>query len=233
MLEVAHLDAFYGDGQILHAIALDAAEGERVAVLGRNGAGKSTLLKSLMNAGPRVAGAIRFDGRLLAEMPSYRRAQLGLALVPEDRRIYSHLTVLENIAIARYGAAGRKAMEPRQILERFSMLKPLEERYGGQLSGGQQQLLAVGRAFAAGPRLLLLDEPTEGLAPVIVEQMAREIAAICDEEKVGLVLCEQNIWFARACTSRLYLIDTGRIVFSGGWDEFDRNADLKQRYLAV
>ncbi|MEN2977530.1 ATP-binding cassette domain-containing protein (plasmid) [Tistrella bauzanensis] len=233
MLDVAGLNAFYGDSHILHAIDLAVGEGERVAVLGRNGAGKSTLLKSIMNAGPRAEGRISFGGRSLDRLASHRRTRLGLALVPEDRRIFTHLTVLENIAIARHAAAGRPVIAPEAIIERFDMLKPLVARHGGQLSGGQQQLLAVARALAGSPRLLLLDEPTEGLAPIIVEQMAHQIAAVCAETGSGLLLCEQNIWFARACTDSVTIIDTGRVVFKGDWASFDANADVAKRYLAV
>jgi branched-chain amino acid transport system ATP-binding protein len=233
VLETVDLNSYYDEGHILHGISLKIEEGERVAVLGRNGAGKSTFLKSLMNAGPRVIGDVRFEGKSLAGLPSFRRARLGLAMVPEDRRIFTHLTVEENLLMAHYAAGGRTKADARRIIESFSLLAPLTKRYGGQLSGGQQQIVAVARAFMASPRILLLDEPTEGLAPVIVEQMAKEFVSICDREKVGLVLCEQNIWFSRACTSRVFLIDTGRIVFSGRWDEFDANADLKKKYLAV
>ncbi|MBN9062304.1 MAG: ABC transporter ATP-binding protein [Rhizobiales bacterium 65-9] len=233
MLETAGLNAYYGDGHILHDIAFRVGDGERVAILGRNGAGKSTLLKSIMNAGPRVQGDVRFEGALLGDAPSYQRARKGLAMVPEDRRIFTHLTVEENLTIAHYAAGGRPKADAARIIESFSLLKPLVKRFGGQLSGGQQQVVAVARAFMATPRLLLLDEPTEGLAPVIIEQMAQEFVTICDREKVGLVLCEQNIWFSRMCTSRIYLLDTGRIVFSGDWNEFESDAELKKKYLAV
>lgn len=233
MLETVELNAYYDDGHILHDISFGMAEGERVAVLGRNGAGKSTFLKSLMNAGPRVSGEVRFSGRPLASLPSFKRARLGMAMVPEDRRIFTHLTVEENLLIAHYAAGGRAKAEAQRVIDSFSLLAPLTKRYGGQLSGGQQQIVAVARAFMASPRVLLLDEPTEGLAPVIVVQMAKEFVSICDREKIGLILCEQNIWFSRACTTRIYLIDTGRIVFSGTWDQFDADADLKKKYLAV
>lgn len=233
MLEVAGLNAFYADGHILHDIAFKIAPGERVAILGRNGAGKSTFLKSLMNAGPRVVGDIRFEGVPLGGTPSFKRARMGLAMVPEDRRIFTHLTVKENLLMAHYSAGGRQKADAKRIIDSFSLLGPLVSRYGGQLSGGQQQILAVARAFMATPRILLLDEPTEGLAPVIVEQMAREFVTICDREKVGLILCEQNVWFSRACTSRVCLVDTGHMVFSGTWSEFDADAALKKKYLAV
>ncbi len=234
MLEIRDLDAWYGDSHVLQGVSLSVGAGRRVALLGRNGAGKSTLLKSVMNAGPRARGVIRFDGQDLAALPPHKRTRLGLSLVPEDRRIFTHLTVAENIAMARYGSApARPAVAVDDIVARFPMLAPLRQRYGGQLSGGQQQLLAVARAMAANPRLLLLDEPTEGLAPIIVEEMAHDVVRTCSERQVALLLCEQNIWFARRCTQHVVVIDTGRIVFDGGWDAFDRNPQIQQRYLAL
>ncbi len=234
MLEVRELDAFYGDSHILLGAQISVAPGQRVALLGRNGAGKSTLLKSVMNAGPRVRGTLRFGGRDLQDMPTHQRTRMGLSLVPEDRRIFTHLTVAENIAMARYGASPeRPAIAVADIVARFPMLSPLLQRYGGQLSGGQQQLLSVARAMAANPSLLLLDEPTEGLAPIIVEEMARDVVRTCAEGNVALLLCEQNIWFARRCTQYVYVIDTGRIVFEGDWAAFDGNPQVQQRYLAL
>ncbi|AMM25951.1 ABC transporter ATP-binding protein [Variovorax sp. PAMC 28711] len=234
MLEVRELDAYYGDSHILLGLQLSVKAGQRVALLGRNGAGKSTLLKSVMNAGPRVNGIVRFNGQDLRDLPTHKRTRMGLSLVPEDRRIFTHLTVAENISMARYGAAqDRPAVPVADIITRFPMLAPLQQRYGGQLSGGQQQLLAVARAMAANPSLLLLDEPTEGLAPIIVEEMAHDVVRTCSDKNVALLLCEQNIWFARRCTHYVYVIDTGRIVFEGDWDTFDRNPHVQQRYLAL
>ena len=234
MLDVRDLDAFYGDSHILFGLRLAVGAGQRVALLGRNGAGKSTLLKSVMNAGPRVRGTVRFDNQDIGALPTHRRTRLGLSLVPEDRRIFTHLTVDENIAMARYGAGPQRPAVPvAEIMQRFPMLAPLQQRYGGQLSGGQQQLLAVARAMAASPSLLLLDEPTEGLAPIIVEEMAHDVVRSCAERDVALLLCEQNIWFARRCTQHVYVIDTGRIVFEGDWATFDANPQIQQRYLAL
>jgi ABC-type branched-subunit amino acid transport system ATPase component len=234
VLEIRELDAFYGDSHILLGAQLSVRPGQRVALLGRNGAGKSTLLKSVMNAGPRVRGTLRFDGRDLRDTPTHQRTRMGLSLVPEDRRIFTHLTVAENIAMARYGASPtRPSVSVPDIVARFPMLAPLQQRYGGQLSGGQQQLLAVARAMAANPSLLLLDEPTEGLAPIIVEEMARDLVRTCNDGNVALLLCEQNIWFARRCTQYVYVIDTGRIVFEGDWTRFDAQPEVQQRYLAL
>ena len=234
MLSIDRIDAFYGDSHILHQVSLSVRPGQRVALLGRNGAGKTTLLKSVMNAGPRVKGGVRFAGRDLADTPTHKRTRLGVSLVPEDRRIFTHLTVAENITMARYGATpGRPVFDVDRIVARFPMLGPLTARYGGQLSGGQQQLLAVARAMAANPSLLLLDEPTEGLAPVIVEEMARDVVRSCTENEVALLLCEQNIWFARRCTQYVYVMDTGRVMFHGDWDAFDRHPEIQSRYLAL
>jgi branched-chain amino acid transport system ATP-binding protein len=233
MLEVAELNAWYGDSHVLQGISLAVADGGRVAVVGRNGAGKSTLLKSIMNAGPKVAGGVSWDGQQLGGMPDYRRARLGLCLVPEDRRIFPHLTVIENLTLAHQAATGGNVRTPQELVARFPMLEPLQARLGNQLSGGQQQMLAVARGFAARPKLLLLDEPTEGLAPVIVQQMARQVVESCALDGTGLLLCEQNLWFSRRCTDRVVVLDAGRAVFSGDWAEFDRNPDVKKRYLAV
>lgn len=234
MLKLDCVNAFYGDSQVLHGISLEVPHAARVAVVGRNGAGKSTLFKSVMNAGPRVSGSISWDGRELGHMPSYRRARLGLALVPEDRRIFGHVTVLENIAMARHAApAGAAPESPEAIVARFDLLMPVKDRLGSQLSGGQQQMVAVARAIAARPKLMLLDEPTEGLAPVITQKLARDVLNVCRESGAALLLSEQNLWFARQCTDTVYIIDTGRIVFYGDWAELDGQPALKQRYLAV
>ena len=234
MLEVRGLDAWYGDSHILHRISITVAQAGRVAILGRNGAGKTTLLKSVMNGDPRVAGSVVWDGQELGAMPAFKRARLGLALVPEDRRIFTHVTVAENIAMARYATSPeRPAIPASEIIARFPMLQPLAQRLGGQLSGGQQQMLAVARAIAARPRLMLLDEPTEGLAPVIVEQMARDVLEVCTQDKVALLLSEQNIWFARRCTEYVYVLASGRIVFEGSWAEFDATGEEAKKHLAV
>ncbi len=234
MLEVSHLDAFYGDSHILHGVTLAIGAGEGVALLGRNGAGKSTLLKALMDAGPRVSGTIRFDGADLTAEPTHRRARRGIALVPEDRRIFPHVSVLENLELARHACPpGVSPPTAQEVASQFSLLPPILDRRGDRLSGGQQQMVAVGRGLMARPRLLMLDEPAEGLAPVIVEDMAREIAAVRKRENLALLVTEQNIDFARACTDRLLIIDSGAIVFAGDWRSFDASPDLEARYLAV
>lgn len=234
MLELRDLNAFYGDSHILQSISLSVSNGERVALVGRNGVGKSTLMKSVMNAGPRVTGEVLWDGTALAKTPAHRRAHLGLAFVPEDRRILPGITVLENLLMAARGVArSRKVGDAAQALQEFPMLIPLERRPADRLSGGQQQMLAVARAIVAAPRMLLLDEPTEGLAPVIVEELAIAVREACERAGTALLLCEQNLWFARRCTDRLYVMDSGRIVFAGTWADFDRDTQIRDRYLAI
>jgi len=234
MLEVRGLYAFYGDSQVLHGIDLKIGAGERVALLGRNGAGKSTLLKCLTNSGPTVRGEVRWMDRDLGKSPSFARAALGMAFVPEDRRILGSLTVLENLKMAWTGTPkARRKQSPDEVLARFPMLVPIRDRLGGLLSGGQQQLLAMARAAITNPAMLLLDEPTEGLAPVIVEELVRDVREICAANGAGLLLCEQSIWFARRCTDHVHLLDTGRLVFSGTWEQFDQNQELRLRYLGV
>lgn len=234
MLEVNAIDAFYGQAQILHQITLELAEGERVSVLGRNGAGKSTLLKSIMNAGPIVHGEVRLDNKPLGNMSASDRVRLGMSLVPEDRRIFTHITVAENIRLAQHGTERREGL-PKidEVIEQFPLLRDLVGRLGGQLSGGQQQVLAVARSIAARPRLMLLDEPTEGLAPVIVEELAEKIVEACDVYGIALLLAEQSLWFAQQCTSRVMILDSGNVVFSGDWPQFDASSNMVERYLAV
>ena len=234
MLEVRGLDAWYGDSQILHQIDITVAAAGRVAILGRIGAGQTTLLKSIMNGDPRVSGTVSWEGRQLGNMPAFKRARLGMALVPEDRRIFTHVTVTENIEMARYAtSAERPAIPAKEVIARIPMLQPLADRLGGQLSGGQQQMLAVARAIAARPRLMLLDEPAEGLAPVIVQQLAQDVLAVCQQDQVALLLSEQNIWFARRCTEYVYILSTGRIVFEGSWSQFDAAGEAVKKQLAL
>lgn len=232
MLTVENVDAFQGDSHIIHDVSLSSKAGG-VALLGRNGAGKSTLFKSIMGAGPRVRGMIRFDGVAITTIPVHRRVRMGLSLVPEDRRIYPHITVEENLELFRYAASRGDGHPVSWAYRSFPMIEPLKDRLGYQLSGGQQQLLAVARALISRPKFLLLDEPTEGLAPIIIEELAERVSTLIKEEGVGLLLAEQNIWFARQCTSHVYVIDAGAIVFAGSWSEFDAAPVVRERYLGV
>lgn len=233
ILSIRGLDAFYGGSRIIQNASLSIRPGEKVALLGRNGAGKSTLMKSLLNAGPRVVGDIHFDGKDISALATDARSRMGLVLVPEDRRIYTNITVAENIELGRHAARAGAAVSSDEVYDLFPLLAPLRQRAGYQLSGGQQQIVAVARGLMGAPRLLLLDEPVEGLAPVVVDEMVQHIARICETRELALLIAEQNLSFARRCTDRVVLIDSGRIVFDETWEVFDANPELKERHLAV
>lgn len=233
MLEVKGINASYGDSQILNGIDIKISKGQGVALLGRNGAGKTTLLKSIVGGGPRVDGRISFLGQALTELATHERARAGLALVPEDRRIFAHLTVEENLLFARHASGEEGALPISEIYRLFTALGELRARMGNQLSGGQQQILAVARGLMSRPKCMLLDEPTEGVAPLLVKQMAEQIINARRQQGAALLLAEQNLWFSRECTEYVYVIDTGRIVFQGDWSAFDAHPEIADRYLAV
>ena len=233
MLEAKGLRASYRDSLVLDGLNITVAPGQGVALLGRNGAGKTTLLKSIMGGGPQVSGELRFMDQDLLAMPTHLRARAGLALVPEDRRVFSHLTVDENLLLARHAAGDRGSLTLGEIYRLFPVLADLRQRMGSQLSGGQQQILAVARGLMPRPLCMLLDEPTEGVAPILVEQMAEQVNSARHEHGTALLLTEQNLWFGRKCTEYVYVIDTGRIVFQGTWPEFDSRPDVVNRYLVV
>ena len=231
MLRIENLNSYYGDSHILQNVSLTVPDKGRIALVGRNGAGKTTLLNSIMDSGPSVTGQILWQDQDLRKLPTYRRSRSGICLVPEDRRILADLTVLENLRLAIGPSTSGASAEA--ILNDFPMLVPIHDRKGGLLSGGQQQMLAIARAMATSPKLLLLDEPTEGLAPVIVEGLVKNVRDICATGDGALLLCEQNVWFSRQCTDYVYIMDTGRIVFQGSWNEFDENRERNARHLAV
>lgn len=234
MLELRNLSAYYGDSLALNDVSLRFAPRQGAAILGRNGAGKSTLFKSIVGGGPSVRGEVLLDGASILRCASHERIRSGIAFVPEDRRIFAHLSVQENLDIARHGARlGHACQELSQSYSLFPLLQDLKDRMGTQLSGGQQQILAVARGMVARPQYLLLDEPTEGVAPLIVQQMAEQIRHACETEGIALIVAEQNVWFARQCTQFVYVIDTGQVVFEGTWDAFDANPRIAEKYLAV
>lgn len=234
MLKLENVSAYYGDSLALSDVSLSIPVGSGVAVLGRNGAGKSTLFKSIMGGAVNVRGDISLAGRSISRMEPHQRVRLGLAFVPEDRRIFPHLTVAENLMMARHGTApGREALTIDEICSLFPLLRDLLERKGTQLSGGQQQILAVARGMVARPQYLLLDEPTEGVAPLIVTQMAEQIKHACVQQQITLIVAEQRVWFARQCSDYVYVVDTGRVVYEGTWDDYDANPQIAEQYLAV
>lgn len=234
MLHIHNLEAFYGSSYIIQNISLKVEESQGVALLGRNGAGKSTTLKSIMNIEPRVKGDIHFNGNQIRGKKPYQLARMGLGYVPEDRRIFADLSVVDNLQIGQYGSKNR--VTPYgidEIMELFPLMEKFKYRKGGQLSGGEQQVVSIARTIMAKPKVVLLDEPTEGLAPIIVQSLAESINKIIKELGIGVLLAEQNIQFSRKLTQYIYLIDQGRVIFEGTWDDFDRQPEMREKYLAV
>ncbi len=232
MLTVEGLDAFYGRAQILRGVSLAVDAGEVLVLAGRNGAGKSTTLKAIMGLVAPAAGSIRFDGRDIAGLPPYRIARAGIGYVPEDRRIFTELTVAENLEVGRQSAAGREAWTEARLFEVFPNLGLMHDRPGGRMSGGEQQMLAIARTLMGNPRLMLLDEPSEGLAPVIVAQMADAIRAL-KAAGVGILLAEQNLHFAAGIADRAAVIEKGAIVWTGAMGALMNDAALRAAHLSV
>jgi branched-chain amino acid transport system ATP-binding protein len=229
ILEVEKVDAFYGIGHILHGLSLAVAEGEVVALLGRNGAGKTTTLRCITGLTPPRSGAIRYKGRDIAGTEPHRISQMGIALVPETRDIFSYLTVGENLAIARRPGS-RWQMET--VLQRFPSLGERIANKGRQLSGGEQQMLAIARALLTGPELLLLDEPSQGLAPLVVNAVMSTIQGL-KSEGVSMLLVEQNAEMALALADRVYVIDHGTVVFEGTPAALRGDRHVTSTYLGV
>jgi branched-chain amino acid transport system ATP-binding protein len=229
ILDLEAVDTFYGLGHILHAISLRVAEGEVVALLGRNGAGKTTTLRSITGLTPPRRGAIRYKGRDIAGLDAHRIAQSGIALVPETRGIFSYLSARENLAIAQR-AHSRWQMEA--VLERFPTLRQRLGNKGHQLSGGEQQMLAIARALLTGPELLLLDEPSQGLAPMVVSAVMSTIREL-KAERVSMLLVEQNAEMALQLADRVYVMDHGSVVFEGTPERLRTERGVTATYLGV
>lgn len=233
MLEVRDLHAFYGRAHILHGVSLEARAGEVVALLGRNGAGKSTAMKAIMGLVPPASGEVSFDGRRIERLQPYRIARLGLGYVPEERRIFTELSVMENLEVGRQPARdGLPPWSEDKLFALFPNLARMRERPGGRMSGGEQQMLTIARTLMGNPRCVLLDEPSEGLAPIIVEEMANSIRAL-KGEGLSVLLCEQNLHFAQAVADRAYIIEKGQIRFGGSMVELAADAALREQYLSV
>ena len=229
MLEVRGLDAVYGRRHVLHGVALTAREGEVVSLLGRNGAGKSTTLKAIMGLVRVIGGEVRFRDEPLTGLPPHEISRRGIGYVPEDRRIFADLTVRENLMV---GERPQSRWSPERLFALFPALRALAGRRGGSLSGGEQQMLTIARTLATDPRLLLLDEPSEGLAPVIVRRLADAIGAL-KREGLTIVLSEQNVKFARRLADRAYIIERGEIKFEGSMAVLDADPSLRRAYLGV
>jgi branched-chain amino acid transport system ATP-binding protein len=230
LLEVRGLNAWYGESHILHGVDFDVMQGEVVTLLGRNGAGKTTTLKSIMGIVPRREGAIRFEGAETARLASNRIARLGIAYCPEERGIFASLNVEENLLLPPVVREGGLSVE--QIFTLFPNLKERRASQGTKLSGGEQQMLAIGRILRTGARLLLLDEPTEGLAPVIVQQIGRTIADL-KAQGFTILLVEQNFRFAATVADRHYVIEHGRVADMIRNEDLSANMNKLHDYLGV
>ena len=233
MLSVKGLHAFYGRAHILQGVSLEARAGEVVALLGRTGAGKSTALKSIMGLVPAARGEVTFEGRRIERLLPYRIARLGLGYVPEERRIFTDLTVMENLEVGRQSARGDAPVwTEERLFALFPNLAGMRDRPGGRMSGGEQQMLTIARTLMGNPRCVLLDEPSEGLAPIIVEQMAHSIRTL-KGEGLSVLLCEQNLHFSQAVADRAYIIEKGQIRFGGTMAELASDSSLREQYLSV
>ena len=230
MLVVKDLNAWYGESHVLHGVEFVVNQGEVVTLLGRNGVGKTTTLKSVMGMVGKRAGSIAFEGKETVTLTSDRIARLGIALCPEERGNFSSLNVLENLLLPPQVRAGGMALE--QIYELFPNLKERLASQGTKLSGGEQQMLAIGRILRTGARLLLLDEPTEGLAPVIVQQIGRTIARL-KSEGFTILLVEQNFRFAQTVADRHYVMENGRVVDTIANADLEANMERLHDYLGV
>jgi branched-chain amino acid transport system ATP-binding protein len=237
MLEVQGLCAWYGAAQILFELSFHVGRGEVVALMGRNGAGKSTTLKSLIGLVERRSGTVRFRGEDISRLPPFQIARRGMGFVPEDRRIFSDLTVLENLDIGRQAPRGADAATaptwtPERLFAIFPNLASMQQRRGAQMSGGEQQMLTVARTLMGNPLLVLLDEPSEGVAPVIVEEMATMIIAL-KQEGLSVLLSEQNMHFAELVCDRVYVLEKGQLQWNGGMAELAGNTEVQRRLLSV
>jgi branched-chain amino acid transport system ATP-binding protein len=235
LLEIDGLHAHYDKSHILHGVSMAIAPGEIVSLLGRNGSGRSTTLKAIMGLVPANARALRFAGRDIRALPSYRIARLGLGYVPEERRIFTDLTVAENLEVGTKPAAGGEARAPwtpERLYAIFPNLAEMRGRRASQMSGGEQQMLTIARTLMGNPEAVLLDEPSEGLAPVIVEQMAVAVSRM-KSEGIAVLLSEQNLHFASAVADRTYIIEKGAIRHEGPMADIAADAALREMYLGV
>jgi branched-chain amino acid transport system ATP-binding protein len=238
ILSVANLNASYGVAQILYGLSLEVWRGEVVALMGRNGAGKTTTMKAIMGLIAHRSGAVQFNGTDISRLQPYEIARLGLGFTPEDRRIFADLTVLENLDIGRQPARSFNDGTPAplwneaRLLALFSNLGEMPDRLGGRMSGGEQQMLTVARTLMGNPLLILLDEPSEGVAPVIVDQM---VATILELKRAGVsvLLSEQNVHFAELVSDRAYVLEKGQVQWNGTMTDLAGDVEVQRAYLTV
>jgi branched-chain amino acid transport system ATP-binding protein len=232
ILEARDLYTAYALSQVLFGVTVTVDAGQAVCLLGRNGVGKTTTLRSLIGLTPPRAGHVVFDGMDITGWAPYRVAREGIAFVPQERRLFGDLSVRENLEVARRGASGASAWGVERVYATFPILEQLDPRRAGYLSGGEQQMLAIGRALMGNPRLLILDEPSEGLAPLVVDALREQILAL----KAGgmtILMAEQNLILALALSERVYILDKGHVRFAGTVAEFEADKTLRDEYLAV
>ena len=238
MLTVDSLSAWYGAARILYDLSFEVGSGEVVALMGRNGAGKSTTMKAIMGLVAKRQGHVHFNGEEISNRKPFEIARRGLGFTPEDRRIFVDLTVMENLDVGRqpprHFPDGKNAPSwtPEQLFTLFPNLAEMPDRLGGHMSGGEQQMLAVARTLMGNPLLVLLDEPSEGVAPLIVEQMAHTILAL-KKQGLSILLSEQNINFARLVSDRIYVLEKGQIHWHGTLTQLDANLEVQRTYLTV
>jgi branched-chain amino acid transport system ATP-binding protein len=238
VLVVERLNAWYGAAQILYDVTLTVSRGEVVALMGRNGAGKSTTMKAIMGLLARRSGTVRVNGSDTSALKPFEIARLGVGFTPEDRRIFSDLTVLENLDVGRQKPRGfhdelpAPIWSPERLFSVFPNLAEKRDHLGGRLSGGEQQMLTLARTLMGNPLLLLLDEPSEGVAPIIVEEIANTILLL-KKQNLSILLSEQNVAFAQIVSDRAYMLEKGQIRWAGTMIELTRNPDIQRSYLAL
>jgi branched-chain amino acid transport system ATP-binding protein len=231
ILEIKEIHTYYGTSHILFGVSMEIEQGEAVCLLGRNGAGKTTTLRSIIGLTAPRSGSIKFNGKEITGTPPYRIAPLGVGFVPDDRRIFPALTVRQNILIARRQKEG-DIWNLERVYGLFPKLKQLDNHMGTQLSGGEQQMLTIARTLMTNPQLLLLDEPGEGLAPLVIKAMEEQLGEI---KKLGttLLICEHNVGLATALSDRAYVMDKGMIRYQGTIAELRKNEEVRKKYLMV
>ncbi|NPC59144.1 ABC transporter ATP-binding protein [Caenimonas soli] len=233
MLEVEDIYTSYGENSVLRGVSFEVMEAECVAILGRNGAGKTTTLRTIFGLARCNRGRVRLKGADITRTPTWRVVRAGMSLVPDDRGIFASVTVDEHLMIAMHASRGRpKRLSPALIYEMFPRLAARRHSLGGALSGGEQQMLSIGRAMLAGPDLLVLDEPSEGLAPVIVE-MLENVLRQAKDSGMSILLVEQNYRLATALADRVYVLGTGRVQFGGTVAQLDRADQIRNTYLSI
>ena len=233
MLELNSLNSFYGQAHILHDLGFSVAAGEAVSLLGRNGAGKTTTMKSIMQLVRPKSGSVSFLDRNITGLPPHKVAKMGLGYVPEERRIFTDLTIVENLEVGRQPTRdGVFSWTTEALFDLFPNLKERRSNRGKELSGGEQQMLTIARTLMGNPKLLLLDEPSEGIAPVIVEQMADTILRL-KAEGLSVIISEQNLHFARIVADRAIIIESGTKKFDGTFTELDQQPEVRDAYLSV